>query len=192
MTKEVLGLNGDRVLVRKFKNGNTIEVTTRKDGSVRTKVTRPDGQWYAREKSYTTTELSGDEVKILNEMGYRNYLGFKRVDKNVRLSNAANWDTIPGGVERPKSGRIYGTDVCSDEEIKLLDFEGVRIKPIGQRPISSYKVREFDSRTPKEITLTFETQNFSSPVQTIEGQEKLYDWNHLKNVSPKNLRSILP
>lgn len=190
MTKEVPGLNGDRVLVRKFKNGNTIEVTTRKDGSVRTKVTRPDGKWYAREKSYTTTELSGDEAKILNEMGYRNYLDFKRVDKNVRLSNAANW----GGVEMPKSGRIYGTDLYSLDDIKLLDFKGFNTSLPGQKPsLGGYKVRELDGRTPKEVILDLRANDkYGYPTTAIIGKEKLNDWNALANVYPRNLRSLLP
>ena len=50
MTKETTGLNGEKILTRKFKNGNTIETTVLDNGTIQTKVILPDGKSYTRYK----------------------------------------------------------------------------------------------------------------------------------------------
>ena len=64
----------------------------------------------------------------------------------------------------------------------------------GKKPIlSHYKVREFDVRTPKEVTLRLDANDrYGYPTTAIEGQENLRGWNKLESVTPRNLRSILP
>ena len=191
MTTETLGKNGERILKRKLHNGDKVEMTIHKDGIIRTKITKPDGKWYAREKFYTTTEFTPDEEKVLHQIFPRDYLYFRRLDKNVRLYNPRNEFV---GVEMPKSGRLYGINLDSLDDVKLLEYNGRR-SHIGEKPVLyGYTVREFDGTTPVgviKLDLHAKDRN-GYPTIAIEDQEKLNGWNKLANVYPRDLRSILP
>lgn len=149
MTKEVKGLNGERILVRKLKNGNTVETTTRKDGSVCTKVTLPDGNWYTRVKYYTETPLGLEEAKFLEQKP--TMFDFRRVDKHVIMNSKAN--LYKDSVRMPKQGRIYATDLRTMDDKLVAKYKG--LARIPKEGTDAYKLSILDPKQNKFIDKEF-------------------------------------
>lgn len=126
-------LEGEEVLVRKFKNGNTVETTTY-DGIVQTKVIKADGTSYVRRKKIDSQNLSDDETKAL-EQRYPDILGFTRVNRNTRILN----DKSNGYIELPNQGCIYGVDT-NGNTIQLMRYKGRNASPIEDKGKNNYIV----------------------------------------------------
>lgn len=134
------GFEGDEVLVRKFKDGTTVETTTY-DGITQTKVTKADGTSYTRRKQIESKSLSDEETKALKQI-YPDILGFKRINKGVRVLN----DSSNGFVELPNQGSIYGIDT-NGNTLQLLKYKGRNARPVEDKGKNSYLVEILNPKT---------------------------------------------
>ena len=127
------GFEGDEVLVRKFKDGTTVETSTY-DGIVQTKVTKADGTSYIRRKQIESKSLSDEEARALKQI-YPDILGFTRLNKGTRVLN----DGSNGFVELPNQGFIYGVDM-NGNTLRILKYKGKNARPIQDKGKNNYLV----------------------------------------------------
>ena len=190
MTKEGVDAHGDKVLIRKFKNGTTVASKTLKDGKVQTTVVLADGTKYTRIKEFTHTPLENN--KVLQDMFPSHKLGFERVEKNLTYLKDGY------SVKQNPSGVIYANHLDTKPpfltKIPVIRYKGRNsVVPNGEPKVFSYTVTDLNHGNPKEVTLYMQnkdTRGFTQPI--IAGQDKLQGWDKLKSVTSRDLISILP
>ena len=174
MTKELPNLNpGERILRRKLKNGNVIETLSRTDGSICTTVTKPDGNWYSRNKIITSTDLSPEETNLLKKF-FPSHFNFKRIEVQTSMLNKAGLGKT-GSVKMPKKGRIYGTNIDSknfDNEL-IVKYEGVieGVSPLeGKTGYDIHIINPYNKNKTYDGHYRFSSQEDSLVIPDKEGK----------------------
>lgn len=185
MTEEIEGLNGERILSRKFKNGNVVETETLPDGTIKTTIKMPDGKQFTRFKKYTTSDLPSNP-HLKEAFPEQHYRKFKRVQKDIYYDN--------GGLKyfsEPPQGTIYGERLGARSIVSepILKYKGYKADLSNTNEPVEFVISTI-GKAPEEVQY-MEIAGFWLKEPQIVGQKNLASNSPLKNLHNSDVKQIL-